>query len=510
MNGTILPNTPIAVDFWQIRKCGHIRLFFLSHMHSDHTMGLSSTWKNPLYCSPVTARILKHKLQVKNTWINPLEVGDCHMLPLDDTGNETVAVTLIDANHCPGSVMFLFEGYFGTVLYTGDFRYDPIMLAYPPLRNLKIDILYLDNTNCDQMLPSRQEATEQIKEVIEKHPEHDIMIGLYSIGKESLLVELAKTFESWIVVSPQRLELLNLLEIEDVFSACSGDGRIYVVEHSEVKYSNMLKWNSVRPTIAILPTSRNVKVYHKDIHVVPYSDHSSYDELIAFVSRLKPLSIVPIVKKKPCLSLFRPYLSSEKVNPCTKIPDSVKSYMKCPVQSSKVHTYKVFRRQSPSGVEFEPIETNLQSISSLNEAGENLEKTRKPLQQMIHTREEYEPDPYNLTLSYERAPVPLTESTALVSDTSDDLLSSPTSNICELSKNEFEMPSLISSSNDMDLTIISNSSALCEHTVQILSLNVNDSLNHTQLSILPCKKRKKLDSRNFHRQVEKYVKKFLH
>ncbi|XP_073523260.1 5' exonuclease Apollo [Phyllobates terribilis] len=507
MNGTTLPNTPIAVDFWQIRKCSHIRLFFLSHMHSDHTVGLSSTWKNPLYCSPVTAKILKHKLQVKSTWINPLEVGDCHMLPLDDCGIETVSVTLIDANHCPGSVMFLFEGYFGTVLYTGDFRYDPIMLAYPPLRNLKIDVLYLDNTNCDpdQRLPSRQKATEQIKELIEKHPSHDIVIGLYSIGKESLLVDLAITFQSRIVVSPQRLELLNLLEIEDVFTACSGDGRIRVVDQSEVKYSNMLKWNSVCPTIAIIPTSRKIKVWHKDIHVLPYSDHSSYDELIAFISGLKFLSIIPVVKTKQCLSVFRPYLSSEKATPSIKIPDSVKSYMKCQVQSSKVHTPKVRIRNSPRGVEFEPIETNVQTIAGLNGTGENLEKIHKSLQQMIHTREAYDTDPCNPSLSYGRAPVPLTESTALVSD---DLLSSPTSNICELSKNEFEMASAISSPKDMNLTIISDSSALCEDTSQIFSLSGNASLSLPRLSILPCNKRKKLGSRNFHRQVERYFKRF--
>ena len=35
----------------------------------------------------------------------------------------TITVTTIDANHCPGSAMFLFEGYFGRILYTGDFRY---------------------------------------------------------------------------------------------------------------------------------------------------------------------------------------------------------------------------------------------------------------------------------------------------------------------------------------------------------------------------------------------------
>ena len=37
-------------------------------------------------------------------------------------GRVPITVTPIDAYHCPGSAMFLFEGYFGTILHTGDFR----------------------------------------------------------------------------------------------------------------------------------------------------------------------------------------------------------------------------------------------------------------------------------------------------------------------------------------------------------------------------------------------------
>nr|KAF6396523.1 DNA cross-link repair 1B [Rousettus aegyptiacus] len=214
MNGVQIPHTPIAVDFWSLRRAASARLFFLSHMHSDHTVGLSSTWARPLYCSPITAFLLHRQLQVSKQWIRALEVGESHVLPLDEAGQETMTVTLMDANHCPGSVMFLFEGYFGTILYTGDFRYTPSMLKEPALRGGKqIHTLYLDNTNYNPelVLPSQEEAARQIVELIRKHPQHIVKIGLYSLGKESLLEQLALEFRTWVVLSPRRLELVQLL-----------------------------------------------------------------------------------------------------------------------------------------------------------------------------------------------------------------------------------------------------------------------------------------------------------
>lgn len=71
MNGVLIPHTPIAVDFWSLRRAGSARLFFLSHMHSDHTVGLSSTWARPLYCSPITAFLLHRHLQVRRAGVGP-------------------------------------------------------------------------------------------------------------------------------------------------------------------------------------------------------------------------------------------------------------------------------------------------------------------------------------------------------------------------------------------------------------------------------------------------------
>ncbi|XP_061592250.1 5' exonuclease Apollo [Cololabis saira] len=382
-NGKVIPHTPLAVDFWQLRKCPGTRLFFLSHMHSDHTVGLSSTWSHrPIYCSPTTAALLRARRKVKEEWIHPLELGEPYLLPLDDIGKEQLTVTLIDANHCPGAVMFLFEGYFGAILYTGDFRYTPSMLRESCLRtNITIDVLYLDNTNCDpnRTLPSRQKATQQIKEIIRSHPNHNVVIGLYSLGKESLLLELAMEFKTWIEVSFERMETLKVLELPDVFTTESGAGRIRVVEQSEICAASVCQWNKEEPTLAIFPTSRPIISYHPSVYVVPYSDHSSYQELEDFVSALKPTSLVPIVGTvlPGSLSALQPNKKCYEI----LVPESVRQYMLGePEMQLTLSEYTSLRRRplrplAPKGVIFDspvklPVGGEAWEADSLNQEEE--------------------------------------------------------------------------------------------------------------------------------------------
>ena len=83
----------------------------------------------------------------------------------------SVTVTCFGAGHCPGSLMLLFEGAHGTVLYTGDFR----LYAHQSNRHgvisskKRIDSLYIDMTFFDptiRYLPEREQACQTLIDFI--------------------------------------------------------------------------------------------------------------------------------------------------------------------------------------------------------------------------------------------------------------------------------------------------------------------------------------------------------
>jgi hypothetical protein len=91
-----------------------------------------------------------------------------------------VTVTLLDANHCPGSVLFLFKvpqpngRQCLRYLHTGDFRAAPKMCMHPQIvqpANAPIDILYLDTTYLDPRyaFPAQEESIKAACEIVKQH-----------------------------------------------------------------------------------------------------------------------------------------------------------------------------------------------------------------------------------------------------------------------------------------------------------------------------------------------------
>lgn len=347
MNGKVIPGTPIAVDFWKTRECPNARLFFLTHLHGDHIVGLSSSWQHKIYCSEVTGKLLVERYDIDASLISPLETGCSHILYVDSDQIEQMSVTVINAHHCPGSVMFFFEGYFGKILYTGDFRFDSEMKDDPLMGNLlHADTLYLDNTynspKC--VFPSREESFKQMMEIIQSHEDFHIKIGLRNLGKEDLLLKIAVDLNEWIKVPSSFFQLAELLDLPDVFITGETDARIEVVPFYSISNKNIERWNKECPTIALLPTSLYTGLEmspfcnQENVYIVPYSDHSSFDELIEFVKFIKPGCIYPIVcgetrgpfgssiSDRANISVFEPYLCN-KQGRNNEIPESVKRWM---------------------------------------------------------------------------------------------------------------------------------------------------------------------------------------
>jgi len=107
--------------------------------------------------------------------------------------------------------MILFKGYMGTILHTGDLRFDEKLIyenpsLYPKeLRNkelkncsIHIDELIFDNTFCDPIFQfgKRDEALKEIKEVIDENRDSRILISIDSLGKEDLLINLAEHYKT--------------------------------------------------------------------------------------------------------------------------------------------------------------------------------------------------------------------------------------------------------------------------------------------------------------------------
>ncbi|KAF2099862.1 DRMBL-domain-containing protein [Rhizodiscina lignyota] len=173
----IMPGMSICVDAFRYGDVKDCNAYFLSHFHSDHYIGLTANWSHgPIFCSRVTANLVRTQLRVDPKHVVDLEFEKKTEVP----GTQGVFVTMIPANHCPGSSLFLFEKVIGKgknpkvqrILHCGDFRACRAHVEHPLLKpdvvdsitgqtkQQKIDICYLDTTylNPKYAFPSQEEV----------------------------------------------------------------------------------------------------------------------------------------------------------------------------------------------------------------------------------------------------------------------------------------------------------------------------------------------------------------
>ncbi|XP_021719372.1 DNA cross-link repair protein SNM1-like [Chenopodium quinoa] len=333
-----IPGTPFTVDAFRYGAVKGCSSYFLSHFHADHYGGLSKAWSHgPIYCTSITARLVRMCLYVNPSYIRPLELDVEHLI-------DGVKVTLLEANHCPGAALIYFHLSDGQrFLHTGDFRACKRMQTYPLLVNNKVNVIYLDTTYCNPKyrFPSKEEVTSFVVKTtmtcLKKQPKTLVVVGAYSIGKECVYIAISEAIKVKIYANASRRRILQSFDWPHLSKNLCTNGKdtpLHVLPISSLKHETLKtylktyqdQFNAVvafRPTgwtfsesvgsqlDLIKPNSRgNIQIYG-----VPYSEHSSFTELQEFVQFLRPNKIIPTVNignaanREKQQSYFRQWLS---------------------------------------------------------------------------------------------------------------------------------------------------------------------------------------------------------
>ncbi|KAG6853890.1 hypothetical protein C0991_000355 [Blastosporella zonata] len=286
----VLQGMPIAVDAFRYGTIPGVTAYFLTHAHSDHYTNLASNWKSgPIYCSEATANLIIHMLSVDRKWVHPLPYG----VPTEISNTGGVCVTLIEANHCPGSCLFFYEGrqtvdagdstfkspFIGSTkvfryLHCGDFRASPRHVLHPAVKGKHIDHVYLDTTYLDPKYTFPPQplvisaCAELARRLVEGEPlghtstaidkwttlssAHKqkaekmlIVVGTYSIGKERIVKAIAHALNSKVYCDARKAAILR----------CQADAEL----------DALLTVNPLEATVHLVPlgtiTSDKLKVY---------------------------------------------------------------------------------------------------------------------------------------------------------------------------------------------------------------------------------------------------------
>lgn len=274
--------------------------YILTHCHSDHMTGLYEGWRiAPLICSPTTARLLRSRHGIRDT-VRPLELG----VPLDVDG---VTITLIDANHIPGSVMVIIRRAGGAVVHTGDFRLCKEMLQSEELLQVagEVEYFFYDNSWDAQWFPTVEESIEHVKTLIEDHQGEDIVIQS-SMGDEAILEAVAsrRSASAWQIWCDQRFaelketnaHFLNGLGQRTFAEGAEGAPRVHIVRNSQQRRRLDLRGLVIQCSILwFFRHDKNLEpCFDGEVWHVPFSMHSSGAERKKLQSLLKPTTATPI------------------------------------------------------------------------------------------------------------------------------------------------------------------------------------------------------------------------
>ena len=333
-----VPGTSFTVDsFHAALSDPGCTTFFLTHFHADHYGGLrKSTLPNGarVVCSAVTARLVRSELSVPDEFLHIVDIGK--RKTFKDNGNDVTA-WFFDANHCPGAMIILFyvSNTKRWVLHTGDCRFEKELFSSHTklaevIANSKLDYMHLDTTYCDPryVFPPQEVVISQVIDAARAENARTkgrclFFFGTYSIGKERVFVAVAEALDLHIFAGARKRKLLEKIDMPQISKRLVNkptDARIHVVPMNALSPDGLrgyAKTNKLNTTfigrglaIVFRPTGwsfnrtgdgfgkTNRQKDQAIVYDVSYSEHSSYDELRAFVAWAKPARLIPTVNAR--------------------------------------------------------------------------------------------------------------------------------------------------------------------------------------------------------------------
>ncbi|RPB04492.1 hypothetical protein L873DRAFT_1359962 [Choiromyces venosus 120613-1] len=224
---------------------------FLTHIHSDHLQGLEGFYGGPfIHCSAATKELLiklERRLHRLNLAKGVLEARQClyaekekklKVIPLETPtmveigSGKSLRVTLFDANHCPGAVMFLIEGDGKAILYTGDIRAEkwwvdylkrhpilvPYVMGWKILDKIYLDTSFAGRSKIHEVFRSKQEGIHELLSQVQKYPQDTIFhLNTWTFGYEEAWVALASAFDAKIHLSDYHRRLFHYIRSPDKY-----------------------------------------------------------------------------------------------------------------------------------------------------------------------------------------------------------------------------------------------------------------------------------------------------
>ncbi|MCJ1378843.1 hypothetical protein MMC17_001942 [Xylographa soralifera] len=244
-NGVVEEFPDIRIDYFRkVPDKASPLACFLSHVHSDHLQGLESLKSPFIYCSQGTRELLlrlekfPHRMNFAKGILETRKVHYKHLerllktIPLsvptdiELAPGRTIRVTLLDANHCAGAVMFLIDNATNAILYTGDIRAEPwwvntiarepVLIPYASgLRRL--NKIYLDTTFATKddpyrHFPTKAEGLQELLVKIDAYPSDTVFhFNAWTFGYEGVWSALAAALRSQIHVDQYKWGLYKAL-----------------------------------------------------------------------------------------------------------------------------------------------------------------------------------------------------------------------------------------------------------------------------------------------------------